>query len=645
VLDKYGSGALVLTAANTYSGGTNVHSGTIGIGNNSALGTGALALYGGTTLQFVASGLNIANNILVGAVDPTIDTGANTDTLSGVITGSANLTKIGSGALILTGASPSFTGATEVAAGALIVNGSIAASAVQVDSGATLGGAGTVGAIMALNGSILAPGLLAPYSTLNAAGAVTFNAGSTFLVNISTTGQNDKILAAGAAILNGAALQVQAANGSYTAANKYTLLTATGGVTGAFASTSIGGASFAFLKPLVTYDANDVYLGFTQKALFPSVGITPNQLATAGAIQVQGPGAIYNAVLGQGAAGARAAFDALSGEIHASAVSSAFQDSRLPREAVLDRLSDTFGAPPSSAAGFIDSSAPVVDPLSGNVLTLWGQAFGSSGHTAGDGNAASFNSTLGGFIFGADESIESHYRVGVAGGYTQSSLSAAARGSAGDVFSTFGGLYGGASFNALQLRAGALYAYNRFETNRAAVFPGFGENLASAYGGNTAQGFVEAGWRVPVNGFFARPSYVEPFAGGAVVAINSASFAETGGAAALNGQSSNYDYGLTTLGLRWEAGLTDSLPLVARGLLAWRHVFGDVTPNSVLAFAGTPSTLFSISGAPVYRDAAMIEAGLDWRLNAKVSLGVYYSGAISAQGSENAIKGRFEARF
>jgi len=55
--------------------------------------------------------------------------------------------------------------------------------------------------------------------------------------------------------------------------------------------------------------------------------------------------------------------------------------------------------------------------------------------------------------------------------------------------------------------------------------------------------------------------------------------------------------------------------------------------------------LFSISGAPVYRDAAMIEAGLDWRLDAKVSLDVYYSGAISAQGSENAIKGRIEARF
>ena len=427
-----GSNTVTLGGASTYSGGTTVTSGTIGVGNNSALGTGALSLYGGTTLQFVSSELNIANAIaLLGAVDPTIDTGANTDTLSGVITGSANLTKIGSGALTLTGSSPAFTGSTEVAAGALAVNGSIAASAVQVDSGATLGGSGTVGSINALGGSTVAPGVLAPYSTLTAAGQVTFGAGSTFLVNVNAAGQNDKLVTTGAATLGGAAVQVQAATGTYTPTTKYTLLTAQGGVSGTFGSLGFT-SNLAFLTPTLSYDSSDVYLGFTQKTLpptpgpgptpvpFASVAQTPNQIATANALQAQPAGStLYNAIIGQTAPGARAAFDALSGEIHASAVSNAFNDLRLPREAVLDRLSDPFGAAPSSSAGFIASAAPVVDPLSGNVLTTWGQAFGSSGHTAGDGNAASFNSTLGGFIFGADESIDSHYRLGVAGGYTE----------------------------------------------------------------------------------------------------------------------------------------------------------------------------------------------------------------------------------
>ena len=660
-LTKTGTGELILTGTNTYSGGTYLQTGTLGVGNNSALGTGGLTMYDGTTLQFMASGLNIANAINFAGtaplpVGPTIDTGAFTDTLSGVISGPGALVKIGSGKLILTNAN-TFTGGTEVAAGTLAGTGSIAASAVQVDSGATLGGSGTVGSFTALTGATIAPGVLTPYSILTSAGAVAFNAGSTYLVNINTSGQNDKIVSAGAATINGGTVQVQAASGTYTPTMKYTLLTAQGGVTGTFASLSTS-LNLAFLTPTLSYDAKDIYLGFAvtpaptptptptpTPVTFASVAQTPNQFATASALQAQAAGSpLYNAIIGQTAPGARAAFDALSGEIHASAVSAAFEDSRLPREAVLDRLSSPYGALPSSAGGFVASAAPIVDKLSGNVLTTWGQAFGSSGHVNGDGNAASFNSTLGGFIFGADESFDAHYRVGVAGGYTQSSLSASARGSSGDVYSTFGGLYAGASFDALQLRGGALYAFNRYSTNRMVAFPGFAETDTSSYGGNVAQGFAEAGWRIAVAGF-ARPSYVEPFVGGLVESINTASFSESGGVGALNGLSRNYDYGATILGVRAQAGLTDSMPLTARGLLGWRHVFGDVTPNAVMAFSSAPGTPFSVSGAPIYRDAAMIEAGLDWRLNVQASLGLYYSGALSGQGSDNAIKGRFEARF
>ena len=438
---------------------------------------------------------------------------------------------------------------------------------------------------------------------------------------------------------------MQAASGTYTPAMKYTLVTAQGGITGTFASLDFG-SNLAFLTPMLSYDFKDVYLGFAPTPVtFASVAQTPNQIATANALQGQPAGSpLYNAIIGQTAAGARVAFDALSGEIHASAVSAAFDDLRLPREAVLDRLSDPYGALPSSAAGFGASAAPIVDKLSGNTLTTWGQAFSSGGHLGGNGNAASLNDLLGGFILGADESFDNRYRLGLAGGYTQSSLNLSARGSGGNLGSTFGGLYGGAEFDLLRLRGGALYTFNRFETSRTIVFPGFTDAANSAYGGNTAQAFAEAGWRVPV-AVFARASYVEPFVGGLVESINTSSFAETGGVAALNGQSRTYDFGATTLGVRAEVGLTNNMPLTVRGLLGWRHVFGDVTPSSVMAFASAPTTLFSIGGAPIYRDAAVIEAGIDWRLTAKASLGVYYSGALSTQGADNAIKGRFEARF
>ena len=70
-----------------------------------ALGAGALAMQPGTTLQFEADGLTLPNAIVLNA-DPTIDTQSNADTISGVISGSGSLDKIGSGTLILTAAKP-----------------------------------------------------------------------------------------------------------------------------------------------------------------------------------------------------------------------------------------------------------------------------------------------------------------------------------------------------------------------------------------------------------------------------------------------------------------------------------------------------------------------------------------------------------
>jgi len=125
-------------------------------------------------------------------------------------------------------------------------------------------------------------------------------------------------------------VQVQAATGSYTQASRFAILTAAGGVSGTFAGFSVN-QSFAFLTPQITYDANDTIFGFSLTQVttptgpapitFPSVAVTRIQASTAAAVQALGLGnPVYNAVVGQTVAGARQAFDGLSGEVHASAV-------------------------------------------------------------------------------------------------------------------------------------------------------------------------------------------------------------------------------------------------------------------------------------------------------------------------------------
>ncbi len=645
-LAKIGSGELTLTAANTYAGGTYLNAGTLGVGNSAALGSGPLTMQDGTILQFTANGLNLANAIIFPGVDPTIDTQGNNETMSGVISGIGGLTKIGAGSLDLT-ATNTYTGATIVSVGALVVDGSIASSSsLTIAPGATLGGSGTVPGFVVPAGATVAPGALTPYNTLHVAGALGFLSGSTYVVDVDAAGASDKIAATGAATLSGGTVNVLAASGSYSTATRFTILTAAGGVSGAFASLTTS-SNLAFLTPGLSYDADDVYLGFAQTAAFPSVAMTPNQNAVATTLQILGPGApLYTAVVGQSVAGARAAFDALSGEIHASAVSSAFDDARLPREAVLDRLSSPYGALPvgGGAAGFAAMNAIAAPTLPADVFAAWGQAFGSFGHIGGDGNAATVDRSMGGFILGVDATLDNRYRLGVAAGYSQSSFTIDARGSSGHVDSTFAGLYGGASLNALQLRGGAFYAYNRYGADRAISFPGFYDTASSGYGGDTLQAFGEAGWRLPMAGL-AGPTFVEPFVGLMAMHIDTASFTEAGGAAALIGASRGYDYGATTLGVRAEATLFSGVPLLARGMLGWRHVFGDVTPSSTLAFASAPSIPFAISGAPIARDALVVEAGFDWKLTNNATVGVFYSGALGDRDEENAIKGKIEVAF
>ncbi len=74
-LVKIGTGTLTLTAANTYAGGTTISDGILQVGNNSAVGTGAVTLDGGlfqadgTTDLTIANHFKINNTLAGGAID------------------------------------------------------------------------------------------------------------------------------------------------------------------------------------------------------------------------------------------------------------------------------------------------------------------------------------------------------------------------------------------------------------------------------------------------------------------------------------------------------------------------------------------------------------------------------------------------
>jgi autotransporter-associated beta strand protein len=260
-LQKIGAGTLALLGTNTFTGGVDVLAGTLGVGGPSALGSGALNLSDGTTLQILAANLNIANAVALLGADPNIDTGANNVTMSGVISGPGALTKLGTGSLILTGMN-TYTGATAVNAGALAVDGSIASSPVTtVGFGATLLGVGRVGGVAVGAGGFLSPGAASsPYGGLTATGPVSMTSTSIYAINLSPGAVSLLTVQKNASVAG--VVSVNAVSAAYNPATKYDILTAAGGVSGTFNSVTIAGAPGYF--GLLTYDPNNVYLQVEQ---------------------------------------------------------------------------------------------------------------------------------------------------------------------------------------------------------------------------------------------------------------------------------------------------------------------------------------------------------------------------------------------
>ncbi|WP_171015109.1 autotransporter-associated beta strand repeat-containing protein, partial [Methylocystis sp. B8] len=137
-LTKTGVGALTLSGANTYLGGTFINRGVLKVNADNNLGDAAGGLtFDGGTLQFGAA-FNSARNIAL-AGSGILDSNGFDASLSGQLNGQGALTKTGAGTLTLNGSS-SYSGATAVNQGTLragATNAFSPLSAFSVASAAT----------------------------------------------------------------------------------------------------------------------------------------------------------------------------------------------------------------------------------------------------------------------------------------------------------------------------------------------------------------------------------------------------------------------------------------------------------------------------------------------------------------------------
>ncbi|HEJ9068266.1 TPA: autotransporter outer membrane beta-barrel domain-containing protein [Serratia marcescens] len=554
------------------------------------------------------------------------------DFWSNDISGHGGLTKQGIGTLVLTG-NNTYSGPTLVNQGRLAINGSVT-SAVSVQSGGIVGGSGTVGSLIARRGGTVAPGN--SIGTLNVAGDVSFEPGSRYAVEVGPNGRSDRIQSGGAATIGGGEVAVTLENSSNLLTQsevrsllgqQYTILSAQQGVSGQFDAVA---PNYLFLGTGLSYQPTGVTLSVGRNGTsFASVAQTPNERAVAAAADALAAGnPVYESLLNSGTAGeARQAFRQLSGQIHADIASALVNDSRYLREALNGRLRQAEGLASSSAIKADEDGA-------------WAQLLGAWDHASGDANATGYQASTYGVLVGLDSAAAADWRLGVATGYTRTSLHGG-YGSKADSDNYHLAAYGDKQFGALALRGGAGYTWHRIDTKRSVNYGMQSDRDTAKYSARTEQLFAEAGYSV--KGEWLN---LEPFVNLAYVNFENNGIAESGGAAALRGDKQHTDATVSTLGLRadteWQVSPGTTVAL--RSELGWQHQYGGLERGTGLRFNGGNAP-FVVDSVPVSRDGMVLKAGAEVAVNENASLSLGYGGLLSQNHQDNSVNAGFTWRF
>jgi fibronectin-binding autotransporter adhesin len=666
-LTKIGDGTLTLIGNNSYQGGTALNAGTLAVGSSTALGAGMLTFADGTTLQAAAAGLTLANAMTLNGTD-TVDTQANALALSGTLSGFGGLTKIGSGVLTLLG-SNSYSGATAVNAGTLIVNGSIANSAVTVNSGAILAGIGTVGAATINSGGTFAPGN-SP-GTMTVRGNLAFQSGAIYLVQVNpATASSGNVISGGSATLAGT-VQAAFASGAYIS-RTYTILSAAGGLNGTTFNTLTTSNLPAGFTAALSYTATNAILNLTATLGQPNGPSGPSGPSGPGALGFGGlsinqtnvasalnnffnsggalPPAFVN-IFGLTGGNLANALTLLSGEAATGSQQVAFQLGNQFLGIMLDPFVDGRGGLAGAggpALGFAPEREEVSDDIAlayAKILkappkpvsfdqrwSVWGAGYGGSNRTTGDpavvGSHDLSAATAGGAA-GLDYRLAPGTVVGfaLAGGGTNWGLAQGLGSGKSDAFQA--GIYGATQWGASYLAAALAFTDHWMSTDRFAFA---GDHLTASFNAQSFGGRVEGGYRVAT--FYGG---LTPYAAIQAQSFHTPGYSEsdlTAGGFALGYNSRNATDTRSELGARFDRLLLLNLEaaLTMRARLAWAHDWIS-DPTLAALFQTLPGAGFVVNGATPAKNSALTSAGAELRLANGVALIGKFDGEFASHSS------------
>jgi uncharacterized protein with beta-barrel porin domain len=626
-------------AAGSVAGGTGRNGGTDG----SAFGSGIF--FQGTSGTTTTLGFGAGNQTIADAITDYIGSGG-TNPAGGTNLadqgGSVAISKSGGGTLTLLGAN-SYSGGTTVNGGVLNVEGSLGGP-TAVNSGALMG-SGSVGAISVNAGGTFAPGNGMPGSSMAVNGSLAFQSGAIYLVQLNpSTAAYASVN--GTAQLGGATVVANFAAGSYVA-KRYTILTASGGVSGAFSPVIVSASPPSNVHGSLSYGANDVYLDLILSFGIPS-GLNGNQQRVGDALTNAfnangGIAAVYAALTPGGLTQA-------SGEPATGSQQTTFNAMSQFLGLLTDPGAQRDGGPGSAggAAGFVEedqasayaarrrtdafammTKAPA--QTFAQRWSVWAAGFGGSQSTNGNATDGSndMTSRIAGTAVGADYWLAPNTKLGfaLAGGGTSFGVNALGSGRS-DLFQA--GAYLRHSSGPAYLSAALAYGWQDITTDRTVTIAGT-DRLGAEFNANAYSGRLEGGYRfiAPwVGGIGLTPYGAAQFTTFDLPAYTEQVISGTD-AFALNYASKSVTDTRGELGLRGDKALAlrDGV-MTLRGRLAWAH---DFNPDRAAAatFQALPLASFVVNGAAQARDAVLTTASAEMKWTNGWSMAATFEGEFS----------------
>ena len=653
-LTKLNTGSVTLSGVNTYSGATTISGGTLiaagtGIGDSSAVTVDAGALFQLTGDEAIGS-LAGAGDVDTGAFTLTAGGNGSSTSVTGTLVGTA-LTKTGAGNFTL-GGTGTLTGGIAANAGTVSVGGAYTSPAT-VASGATLNvlasGAltgnvtGAAGSFTVVNGTVTGDvanagrlsgagtivgavtntGTVAPGNSpgiLNIDGSFAQTATGTLAIELTPTAvagtgydQVSVTGLVGTAALDGT-LALAPAAGLYTAGATYDIVSATGGITGGFAT--ITGAT---LSPFLSFTATGIVttatpaqvyrLTVTRTSYATGLGASgnPNRIAVANGFQTLVAGAtgdtatlVINAD-NSTAAQAAVLFDQLSPEAY-GAYATALQDQGelFTRQVALHLM---------QAQANEDGRA-----------RIWGSGYGQWGNGKNRSFLVGSDQDITGGTLGVDFG-SGGLTFGVAAGYSQAKVDFLAGTSRGKSKGWQVGGYADYSAGPISANLQLAYIDGNIDATRSISVGGVGRTAVASTDGNLFRAVGTLGYDLGQDGNKIRPFVGVDFSNGKVN-----SFTETGANAAnLNVSSIKADRTDVLAGLD-VVFKTGSLTPYARAAYRYRASGrnGSVTAN----FVGNAGSAFTVTSEVAGRSEIDVDAGLSMAIGKGASASVGYQGAF-----------------